>query len=86
MNALTIHDLQVGCHVLHGSPGYENEEVIAEVVDLEHYFEIVFESGYFTHVPKTLKLDEEGTGCYWRYPFNKARKFGNAYESICIKQ
>ena len=36
--------------VLDGSPGYQTQEVIAEVNHLGHLIEIVFESGCFTRL------------------------------------
>jgi hypothetical protein len=44
----------IGTKVLHGSPGYQNEETISEITPKGHDFEMVFESGFFS----TLSLDE----------------------------
>jgi hypothetical protein len=44
----------IGTKVLHGSPGYQTPETIAEITPKGHDFEMVFESGFFS----TLSLDE----------------------------
>jgi hypothetical protein len=44
----------IGTKVLHGSPGYQTLEVIAEITPKGHDFEMVFESQCFS----TLSLDE----------------------------
>lgn len=44
----------IGTKVLHGSPGYQTPEIIAEIILKGHDFEIVFESGFFS----TLSSDE----------------------------
>jgi hypothetical protein len=50
----TMDTTLIGKPVLHGSPGYQTPEVIAEITPKGHDFEMVFESQCFS----TLSLDE----------------------------
>ena len=44
---ITITDI-IGKIVMHGSPGYMNQETITKVVFVKHNVEMEFESGAFT--------------------------------------
>lgn len=47
-----FHKSLIGMDVLHGSPGYENKETIANVSSHPKGFEVEFESGNFTVISK----------------------------------
>jgi hypothetical protein len=47
MQSMTITEI-VGKKVMHGSPGYENQETIKQITITKEAVEIVFESAAFT--------------------------------------
>lgn len=59
----------IGIKVLHGSPGYENEEIITRIISKDDHIKVEFESGFFT-LMKYNELDsfiEYGSRDYIRY-------------------
>lgn len=61
-----------GTEVMHGSPGYENKEVIESIttkgVEDSHHITVQFKSGCFTHIAKKMfdYFLEDGTINYTR--------------------
>ena len=71
------YKLLIGAKVRHGSPGYENEEIISRICTKYDHAEIEFESGCFTKM-KYNELDlffEYGSKDYIRHD-------SNAFESM----
>ncbi len=71
------YKLLIGAKVRHGSPGYENEEIISRIIEKGDHLEVEFESGCFTLI-KHNELDfflEYGSTDYIRHN-------SNAFESI----
>ena len=71
------YKLLIGAKVRHGSPGYENEEIISRIITKYDYAEIEFESGCFTKM-KYKDIDffvEYGSKDYIRHE-------SNAFESM----
>jgi hypothetical protein len=67
----------IGSKVRHGSPGYENEEIISRIRDKNDHVIVDFESGFFTKV-KHKDIDffvEHGSSDYIRHE-------SNAFESM----
>jgi hypothetical protein len=72
-----MHKLLIGAKVKHGSPGYENEEIISRIINKGDHVEVEFESGCFT-LMKHHQLNffvEYGSTDYIRHN-------SNAFESM----
>lgn len=78
-NTAPITDL-VGTKIMHGSPGYMNEETVAEVEFLTDRVEIVFESGCFTQ----LKLEEFETLLQHQELFYKEMTHGGMSQIVFV--
>ena len=66
------YKLLIGTKVRHGSPGYENEEIISRIIEKGDHLEVEFESGCFTLI-KHNELDffvEYGSTDYIRHNSN----------------
>ena len=48
------YKLLIGTKVRHGSPGYENEEIISRIIEKGDHLEVEFESGCFTLIKHKL--------------------------------
>ena len=44
------YKLLIGAKVMHGSPGYENEEIISHIITEDDHVKIEFKSGCFTKI------------------------------------
>ena len=73
------YKLLIGTKVRHGSPGYENEEIISRIIEKGDHLEVEFKSGRFTLI-KHNEIDffvEYGSADYIRHD-------SNAFESIIL--
>lgn len=79
----TVNIFKVGMKVMHGSSGYENEEIIKCIVDYSDCKALEFESQHFTYVPNDLDFDCDGKAQYYRY-FRPGGCEDKSYETISI--
>jgi hypothetical protein len=71
------YKLLIGAIVRHGSPGYENEEIITRIFTKDDHVIVEFKSGCFTKM-KHIDIDffvEHGSSDYIRHE-------SNAFESM----